>query len=41
MRNVNLDMFTTDLDTVITAENVQYLGENMAFCTLRHKRISM
>jgi hypothetical protein len=39
MRNVNLDKFTTDLDTVITAENVQYLGENMALCTLKHKRI--
>jgi hypothetical protein len=34
-----LDKFTTDLDTIITAENVQYLGENMALCTLKHKLI--
>jgi hypothetical protein len=39
MKNDNLDMATTDLDTVITTENVLYLGENMALCTLKHKRI--
>jgi hypothetical protein len=38
MRNANLDKYSTDLETVITTENVQYLGENMALCTLKHKR---
>ena len=31
-----LETYTTDLDTVITRENVLYLCENMALCALKH-----
>ena len=31
-----LDKHTTDLTTVITPDNVQYLGENLAICALKH-----
>ena len=31
-----LDKHTTDLTTVITPDNVQYLGENIAICALKH-----
>ena len=30
------EKYTTDLDTVITRENVLYLCENMALCALKH-----
>jgi hypothetical protein len=36
MRNEVLDRFSTDLERVITAENVQDLGESIALCTLKH-----
>ena len=31
-----VERVTTDLDTVITAENVKTLGETIAFCALKH-----
>ncbi|PWM69875.1 MAG: hypothetical protein DBX59_12130 [Bacillota bacterium] len=34
--NEVLDKYTTDLDTVITRENVLYLCESMALCALKH-----
>jgi hypothetical protein len=36
MRNTYLDRYSTDLERVITAENVQDLGESIALCTLKH-----
>lgn len=36
--NIKIDVskqYTTDLDTVITRENVLYLCENMALCVLK------
>lgn len=36
IKNEILDKYTTDLDTVITRENVLYLCEGMALCALKH-----
>lgn len=36
MRNVNLDTHFTALDVTITKDNVQYLGENIAICSMKH-----
>lgn len=33
--------YTTDLDTVITRENVLYLCENMALCALKRKTLNL
>ena len=35
-RFTQLDKHTTDLSTIITAENVRFLGENIALCALKH-----
>ena len=35
IRAKELDMYTTDQDTVITPENVKYLGENIAIYSLK------
>ena len=35
-RKKELDLHTTDLSAVITPDNVQYLGENIAICALKH-----
>ncbi len=36
MRNVNLDTHFTALDVTITKDNVQYLGEIIAICSMKH-----
>jgi hypothetical protein len=36
MRDTYSDRYSTDLERVITAENVQDLGESIALCTLKH-----
>ena len=36
MRKVDLDTHFTNLDVIITKDNVQYLGENIALCSMKH-----
>jgi hypothetical protein len=36
MRDTYSDRYSTDLERVITVENVQDLGESIALCTLKH-----